>query len=183
MEKPAPLILPYRGEYHPAGISPTISPEAFIAPGAVVVGDVHIGAGSGVWFGCVVRGDVAPVRIGERTNIQDGTVIHVTRETGPTTIGSGVTIGHCALLHACTLEDGCFIGMRATIMDGVVVESGAWVGAGALVTPGKRVPAGQVWMGSPAKYARDLTTEEQQFIAISANNYHRHVQEYLALLF
>jgi carbonic anhydrase/acetyltransferase-like protein (isoleucine patch superfamily) len=182
MEK-SPLILSYRGEYSPKGVSPTISPQAFIAPGAAVIGDVHIGAESGVWFGCVVRGDVNTVRIGNRTNIQDGTIIHVTRKNGPTSIGSNVTIGHCALLHACTLEDACFIGMRATLMDGVVVESGAWVGAGALVTPGKRVLKGQVWMGSPAKYVRDLTPEEQAFIPVSAEYYVRHAAEYLALKF
>ena len=178
-----PYILPYRGEYHPGGIVPTISPKAFIAPGAAVIGDVHIGEDSGVWFGCVIRGDVNSVRIGSRTNIQDGTVIHVTRHTGPTHIGSNVTIGHSALLHACTLEDACFIGMRATIMDGVVVESGAQVAAGALVTPGKRIPAGQLWAGSPAKYFRDLTPEDTAFIPISAENYVKHAREYLALNF
>jgi carbonic anhydrase/acetyltransferase-like protein (isoleucine patch superfamily) len=134
-----------------------------------------------VWFGCVVRGDVAPVRIGSRTNIQDGTVVHVTRKTGPTTIGNKVTIGHSCLLHACLIEDNCFIGMRATIMDGAVVESGGWVAAGALVTPGKRVPKGQIWAGNPAKHFRDLNEEEQEFIAISAENYVRHAREYLAM--
>jgi carbonic anhydrase/acetyltransferase-like protein (isoleucine patch superfamily) len=173
-----PLILPYRGEYAPEGVSPLISPEAWVAPGAAVIGDVHIGAGTGVWFGCVIRGDVAPVRIGEKTNIQDGTIIHVTRKTGPTTIGSGITIGHAALLHACTLEDDCFVGMRATIMDGAVVESGAMVAAGALVTPGKRIPSGQLWAGNPAKYFRDLSPEEKAFIAISAENYYKHIAEY-----
>jgi len=176
-----PYILPYRGEYHPAGIVPTIHNDAFIAPGAAVIGDVHIGAGSGVWFGCVIRGDVAPIRIGGRTNIQDGTVIHVSRDIAPTTIGSGITIGHCVLLHGCTLEDDCFIGMRATLMDGVVVESGAMVAAGALVTPGKRVPKGQVWAGNPAKYFRDLRADELAFIAINAENYHIHAMEYQAL--
>ena len=177
-----PYILPYRGEFHPAGISPTISSQAFIAPGAAVIGDVHIGADTGVWFGCVIRGDVNSVRIGERTNIQDGTVIHVTRHTGPTSIGSNVTIGHSALLHACTLEDSCFIGMRATVMDGAVVESGAWVAAGALVTPGKRIPTRQLWAGSPAKFFRHLTPEDQAFIPVSAENYVAHAREYLAFL-
>lgn len=176
-----PLILPYKGEYNPKGISPTISPKAFIAPGAAVVGDVEIGEDSAVWFGCVVRGDVNIVRIGKRTNIQDGTVVHVTRKTGPTYIGDNVTIGHSALLHACTLEDSCFIGMRATIMDGAVVESGGWVAAGALVTPNKRVLKGQIWAGNPAKYFRDLTIEEKAFIAISAENYVKHAREYLAM--
>ncbi len=176
-----PIILPYRGEYAPDGVSPTISPKAFVAPGAAVVGDVEIGEDSGVWFGCVVRGDVNIVRIGVRTNIQDGTVIHVTRKTGPTHIGSNVTIGHACLLHACRLEDACFVGMRATIMDGAVVESGGWVAAGALVTPGKRVPKGQIWAGNPAKFFRELNEEEQRFIMISAENYVRHAREYLCM--
>jgi len=152
-------------------IHPVIAEDAFIADGAVIIGDVHIGSQSNVWFGCVLRGDVDIIRIGARTNIQDGTVIHVTRETGPTHIGSGVTIGHCALLHACTLEDDCFIGMRATIMDGAVVERGAWVAAGALVTPNKRIPSGQIWAGNPARYLRDLTPEETAFIPTSSQNY------------
>jgi len=181
MKNKTSLIFPYQGEYAPHGIAPRISEKAFIAPGAAVIGDVEIGEDSGVWFGCVVRGDVNYVRIGKRTNIQDGTVIHVTRKTGPTIIGSNITIGHAALLHACTLEDGCFIGMRATLMDGVVVESGAQIAAGALVTPNKRVPKGQLWAGSPAKYFRDLTEEEQRFIPISAENYVKHAREYLAM--
>jgi carbonic anhydrase/acetyltransferase-like protein (isoleucine patch superfamily) len=176
-----PTILPYKGEYAPNGVSPKISDKAFIAPGAAVIGDVEIGEDSGVWFGCVIRGDVNIIRIGSRTNIQDGTVIHVTRGTGPTHIGSGVTIGHAVLLHACTLEDNCFIGMRATLMDGVVVESGAMVAAGALVTPGKRIPSGQLWAGSPAKYFRDLSPEDIAFFPVSAENYVRHAREYLAL--
>jgi carbonic anhydrase/acetyltransferase-like protein (isoleucine patch superfamily) len=176
-----PYILEYRGEYHPNGVRPTISAKAFIAPGAAVIGDVHIGEDSGVWFGCTIRGDVNSIRIGSRTNIQDGTTIHVTRDTGPTTIGNGVTVGHAVLLHACTLQDNCFIGMRATVMDGAVVESGAMLAAGALLTPGKRIPSGQLWAGSPAKYFRDLTPEDVAFFPVSAENYVKHAREYLAL--
>lgn len=159
------IIRPYKN------ILPTIAPDAFIAEGAVIIGDVHIGPESGVWFGCVIRGDVNHIRIGARTNVQDGAVIHVTRKTGPTIIGNGVTIGHSALLHACTLEDNSFIGMHATIMDRAVVESGAWVAAGALVSPGKRIPTGQIWAGNPAHYLRDLTPEEKAFIPVSSQNY------------
>ncbi len=166
------MIRPYRN------ISPTVAKDAFIAEGAVVIGDVHIGSESNVWFGCVIRGDVNIIRIGERTNIQDGTVIHVTRQTGPTRIGSGVTIGHSVLLHACTLEDNCFVGMRSTIMDGAVVESGAWVAAGALVTPNKRIPKGQIWAGNPARYLRNMSQEEIDFIPISSNNYVALTREY-----
>ncbi len=174
-----PLILPYKGEYAPDGVFPVISPRAFIAPAAAIIGDVHIGEDCGVWFGCVIRGDVNIVRIGKRTNIQDGTVIHVTRKTGPTYIGDNVTIGHSVLLHACRIEDNSFIGMHSTLMDGVVVESGGWVAAGALVTPGKRIPKGQIWAGNPAKYFRDLTKEETDFIPVSAENYVKHAREYL----
>jgi carbonic anhydrase/acetyltransferase-like protein (isoleucine patch superfamily) len=169
---PGAIIMPYKG------ILPTIHESAFIAPGAVVIGDVHIGPETGVWFGCVIRGDVNSIRIGARTNIQDGTIIHVTRKTGPTSIGSGVTIGHQVLLHACTLEDDCFVGMGATIIDFAVVETGAFVAAGAVVTPKKRIPTGQMWGGNPAKYMRDLTAEEAAFIPISAENYVKHVHEY-----
>lgn len=160
-----PIILPYRGT------TPTIHAEAFVAPGAVVVGDVVIGAGSSIWFNCTVRGDVHFIRIGERTNIQDNTVVHVTGGKFPTHIGSDITIGHGAILHACTLEDGCFIGMGATVMDGVVVESGAMVAAGAVVTPGKRVGRGELWGGSPAKLMRPLRDDELAFFPVSAAKY------------
>ncbi len=172
MHHPNALILPYRG------IMPTIHPEAFIAPGAVVIGDVHIGKETNVWFGCVIRGDVNTIRIGERTNIQDGTIVHVTRETGPTKIGSGVTIGHQATIHACTLEDDSFVGMGACVIDGVVVETHGFVAAGAMVTPNKRVPSGQMWVGNPAKYFRDLTPKEHEYFAYSAGHYVELAKEY-----
>lgn len=163
-------------------IWPTIAEDAFIAPGAVVIGDVHIGSKSNIWFGCVVRGDVNHIRIGERTNIQDGTIVHVTRGTGPTIIGSGITIGHLALLHACRLEDDCFVGMQATVMDGATVESGAMLAAGALLTPGKRVAHGQLWAGSPAKLFRPLSDAEAAFIPVSARNYTELAESYISQL-
>ncbi len=166
------MIMPFRGVF------PTIHPEAYIAPGVVVVGDVHIGAHTNIWPGCVIRGDVNYIRIGERTNIQDGTIVHVTRNTGPTLIGSGITIGHPALIHAATLEDGCFFGMGATIIDAAVVESGAYVAAGAMITPGKRVPTGQMWAGNPAKFFRDLKPEEVAYIPESAQHYVNLANEY-----
>lgn len=168
-------VLPYKGIY------PTIADDAFIAPSADIIGDVTIGAKSGIWFGCVIRGDVNTIRIGERTNIQDGSIVHVTRKTHPTIIGSRVTIGHKALLHGCTLEDDCFIGMGAIIMDGAVVESGGMVAAGALITPNKIVKKGEIWAGNPARFFRVMTEEEQAFIAISEANYTKHAEEYLAL--
>ena len=157
---------------------PTIADDAFIAPNAVIIGDVHIGSQSNVWFGCTIRGDVNHIRIGERTNIQDGTVIHVTRKTGPTIIGSGITIGHSALLHACTLEDDCFVGMGATVMDDAVIESHAMLAAGALLTPRKRIESGQLWAGNPATYFRELKQVEADFISISAQNYVELGEEY-----
>ena len=168
-----PLILPYKG------VMPTIHELAFIAPNATIIGDVHIGAESSVWFGAVVRGDVCPIRIGERTNIQDGTVIHVTREIGPTNIGNGVTIGHSVLLHACKVQDEAFIGMNSTVMDFAVVESGAMLAAGALLPPNKLAKSGQVWAGSPAKYFRDMKQQEKDFIPISAQNYVNLSREYM----
>jgi gamma-carbonic anhydrase len=158
-------ILPFQGT------SPTIAPDVFIAPTAVVIGDTVIGAGTSVWFNCVIRGDVHEIRIGERTNIQDGTVIHVTGGKLGTYIGSDITIGHGAILHACTLEDASFVGMGAVILDGAVVESGAMVAAGAVVTPGKRVKAGELWGGNPAKLLRRLSDEEIAFFPVSAEKY------------
>lgn len=166
-------LLPYRG------ILPRIAERVFLAPGATIVGDVEIGRESSVWFGCVVRGDVNIVRIGERTNIQDGTVVHVARDGQGTFIGSDITIGHMALLHACTLEDGAFVGMRATLMDDVLVESGGMVAAGALVTPGKRVGRGELWAGSPAKKIRDLTDADRAATVKLAPRYVALAAEYL----
>jgi carbonic anhydrase/acetyltransferase-like protein (isoleucine patch superfamily) len=151
---PQPLILPYRNH------APRIAPSAFIAPGATVIGDVEIGDEANLWFGVIVRGDVHEIRIGARTNVQDGTVIHGTRRKFAVDVGAEVTIGHMALLHACTLEDRSFVGMKACVMDGARVETGAMVAAGAVVTPGKRVPKGQVWAGNPARYMRDVTDAE-----------------------
>jgi carbonic anhydrase/acetyltransferase-like protein (isoleucine patch superfamily) len=166
-------LYPYKAAF------PQINKRAFIAPSAEIIGDVHIGQESGIWFGCVLRGDVAHIRVGDRTNIQDGTTIHVTRNGHPTLIGSGVTIGHKALLHACKLEDSCFVGMGAIIMDDVIVETGAMVAAGTLVTPGKVIPKGQIWAGNPARYFRDLTEKEAAYIKISEQNYVIHALEYL----
>lgn len=157
---------------------PKIDPTAFIAPTAAIIGDVTIGAGSGIWFNCVLRGDVEKIVIGNNSNIQDGTVIHVSRNGFPTIIGSYVTVGHKALLHACRLEDYSFVGMGAIVMDRVIVESGGWVAAGALVTEGKIIKSGEIWAGSPAKFFRLLTKEEQDWITTSANNYSIHAKEY-----
>jgi carbonic anhydrase/acetyltransferase-like protein (isoleucine patch superfamily) len=177
-------ILPFNG------IWPSIAETAFIAETAVIIGDVAIGPESSVWYGCVLRGDVNWIRVGARTNIQDGTIVHVNhdpngdyRETGggtPTAIGDDITIGHMALIHACTLESGAFIGMRATVMDDAVIEGGAMVAAGALVTPNKRVPGGELWGGSPAKRMRALGEEERANLAYSARHYAHMAETYRA---
>jgi carbonic anhydrase/acetyltransferase-like protein (isoleucine patch superfamily) len=142
------------------GILPRIDPSVFLADGARIVGDVEIGADSSVWFNCVMRGDVHRVRMGRSSNLQDGSVVHVTEGRYGTFIGDFVLIGHMCLLHGCTLEDGVLIGMGSTVMDDVVIGQGAMIGAGSLVTPGKRVPPGQLWAGRPATYRRDLSAEE-----------------------
>lgn len=165
-------ILPYRG------VVPTVADSVFLAPNATVIGDVVIGADTNIWFGCVIRGDVNIVRIGQRTNIQDGTIVHVSREKFETFIGDDVTIGHLALIHACTLEDRCFIGMNATVMDGCVVEPEAMVAAGAVVTPGKRVRTGQLWAGTPAKHIRDLSREDRDGMSATAPHYVRLARTY-----
>jgi len=175
----AGLILPHDGK------RPKIAADAFVAPTATVIGDVEIGSGTSVWFGCVLRGDVCFIRVGRNTNIQDGTVVHVNsaRDGGacePAIIGSGVVIGHSALIHACTIEDGAFIGMRATVMDRAVVESGAMVAGGAVVTPGKVVKSGQLWAGYPARYMRDLTAAERDNIPYTAEHYRELGARYLS---
>jgi len=166
-------ILPYKN------ILPKIGANVYIAPNAAVIGDVEIGEEVGIWFNVTIRGDVEPIKIGARTNIQDGTVIHCTRGGHPTTIGQGVTVGHAAILHACAIHDNAFIGMGAIVMDDCVIESGAMLAAGAVLTPRKTIPSGQLWAGSPAKFFRDLSAEEISFIPKSAANYVKHVYEYL----
>ena len=166
-------ILPFKGTL------PSIDPSVFLASTATVIGDVEIGAGSNIWFGCLVRGDINVIRIGKRVNIQDLTVIHVDSITYGTFIGDDVTIGHSAIVHACTLEPGSFVGMQACVMDGAVIETGAMVAAGALVPPGKRVPAGQLWAGTPARYLRDCGDQERDMIERIPKSYRQLAQDYM----
>jgi len=160
-----PIILPWKG------VRPQIAADAFIAPNATIIGDIVIGARASVWFNVVMRADVNYIRVGERTNIQDGTIVHVATRDGPTLIGNDVLIGHAAIIHGCTLEDGSFVGMGATVMDHAVVETGAMVAAGALVGPGKRVLAGQLWGGSPARFMRALRPEEIEHMKAGTAGY------------
>lgn len=170
------LILPWRG------VRPRIAPSTFLAPTATVIGDVEIGPDSSVWFGAIVRGDVQPIRIGARTNVQDGTVVHVTHTGIPTLLGDEIMIGHACVIHACTLESRCFIGMRATLMDEAVVETGAMVAAGALVTPGRRIPAGELWAGTPARFVRKVRPEEHAEWEHLVDHYAALAAEYRASL-
>jgi gamma-carbonic anhydrase len=173
------MIRPFKGN------SPKIEESAFIAEGAVVIGDVTIGKESSIWYNCVVRGDVNFISIGDRTNIQDLSMLHVTHKKNsddpgaPLVIGNDVTVGHSVTLHGCTIEDGAFIGMQAIIMDKAVIGAGALVGARALVTEGTVVPPGTLWVGAPAKYQRDLTPNEVAWLGRSAGNYVRYSREYL----
>jgi gamma-carbonic anhydrase len=166
------LILPFRD------LSPVIAPDAWIAPGAVVAGDVGIGSCASIWFGAIVRGDVGSIEIGENTNIQDGSVIHVSLGKPGTRIGANVTVGHMALLHACVVEDGCLIGMKACVSDEAVVEKGAMVAAGALVTPRTRVPSGELWGGAPARFMRPVTDREKAYIEALPARYVSAAAEY-----
>ena len=166
------MILPYQE------MTPRLSKNAWIAQGATVIGDVTMGEDSAVWFGCVVRGDVHYIKIGDRTNIQDLSMVHVThykkedRSDGhPTIIGNDVTVGHRVMLHGCTIEDACLIGMSATILDGAVIGKESIVGAGSLVTKNKRFPPRSLIMGSPAKVVRELTQEEVTELYASAKRY------------
>ena len=169
-----PVVEPFRG------IWPRVDATAYVAVGATVIGDVEIGANSSVWPGAVLRGDVNNIRIGTNTNIQDGTVIHVATDLQGTYVGDEITIGHMVLLHACTLESGCFVGMRACVMDGAVVEGGAMVAAGALVTPGKRVRAGELWAGVPATATRAVRPAEADYFRTSVARYCALAAEYKA---
>ena len=166
-------ILPYKN------ILPRIDKTAFIASTATIIGDVEIGSNSSIWFGTVIRGDVNDVKIGKNTNIQDNAVIHVSTDGQGCYIGDNVTVGHMAMLHACTIEASAFIGLQACVMDDAVVESGAMVAAGALVTPGKRVPTGQLWGGSPARFIRDIRTKEAEYIVLNSSRYTELANTYL----
>ena len=153
------------------GIVPTIDPTAYVDESAQVIGDVHVGPESSIWMNVVVRGDVHRIRIGARTNVQDGTVVHVMRGTHPTTIGDEVTIGHGALIHGCTIADRVLVGMGAILLNGVVVGSDSIVAAGSLLPEGFQVPPRSLVMGSPGKVRRALTDDEVASIRDYAERY------------
>jgi len=162
------------------GITPSIAADAFVDESAQVIGDVHIGDESSVWMNAVVRGDVNSIRIGRRTNIQDGTIVHVMREPShPTVLGDDITVGHGAVVHGCTIEDACLIGMGAILLNGSRVGAGSIVAAGTLLPEGCVIPPRSLVMGSPGKVRRAITDAEYAFILESAQNYVRYRLDYL----
>ena len=181
MSTNSPVLRAYRDNV------PVLGQRAYVDPAASVIGDVVLGDDVSIWPFTVVRGDVNFVRIGDLTNVQDGTVIHVSHD-GPhaklggfaTRIGSDVTIGHKAIIHACTIEDAVLIGMGAIVLDGAVVKKHGFVGAGALIAPGKVVGEGELWLGNPAKKARMLGDAEIEALYYSAGHYVRLKDDYLA---
>ena len=166
------MIMPFKNK------SPRIHPSVFVAPGAHIIGDVEIGDGTSIWFNTTVRGDCHMVRIGLKTNIQDNSVVHVTQGTGPVSIGSNVTIGHGAVIHACVISDRCLIGMGSIILDGAVIPPNSFVAAGSLISPGKTFPPGYLIKGSPAVATRPLRPEELAGIDQSVEYYVAYAKNY-----
>ena len=153
------------------GRAPVVASDAFIAPNAILVGDIEIGAQASVWYGCILRGDVNKIAVGARSNLQDGTIVHGSPGIGATVIGANVLVGHGALIHGCELRDHSFVGMRAVILNKSVVETGALVAAGALVTEGTRIPAGEIWGGNPARKIGLLRDKAAQAMRAAVESY------------
>ncbi|MGD1045785.1 MAG: gamma carbonic anhydrase family protein [Bacteroidota bacterium] len=165
-------IIPYKDR------KPALHASVFVADGAKIIGDVEFGEHSGIWFNAVIRGDMNFIHIGSRTNVQDNSVLNVTSKTAPLNIGSNVTIGHSVILHGCTIDDCCLIGMSAVVLDKVHVHQNSMIAAGAIVLEGFDVPEGMLVVGIPATGKRALTEEEKQFIRQSATNYVGYIQAY-----
>lgn len=162
---PNALIMPYRGQ------RPHLGHDVLVASGAQLIGALTVGPESSIWFNTVIRADVQPISIGARTNVQDNSTIHVTAKDGPCTIGSDVTIGHGTIIHACTIEDLCLIGMGSVILDKARIRHGSIVGAGSVVTQGKEFPPRSMIIGSPAKVVRELTDKEYAALLESSRHY------------
>lgn len=183
---PWATILPFEGK------SPQIHEAAFVAPGARIIGDVTIGPEASIWYNCVLRGDLHAIRVGARSNIQDGSVVHVEGERPtsdgsmfdgcPTIIGDDCVVGHMAIVHAARIEDAGFVGMGALAMDDCVIGAGAMLGAGALLSPGKTIPAGEIWIGRPAKFLRKQEEEQMAKIRYQAARYVELAKQHLAVL-
>lgn len=168
--------------YELGGVRPTIGPQVFVAPSASVIGDVVIGESSSVWFGVVLRGDVFPIRIGARTNIQDNGVVHVTGGKTMTTIGDDVTVGHSAIVHGCKVGNRCLIGMGSIVLDGAVIEDECFIAAGALVPPGMHVPSRSMVMGRPGRVVRTVRPDELEAIDFAARDYVRNARSFISAL-
>lgn len=164
--------------YEYKGVRPVLGREVFLAPGAIVLGDVEIGDFSNLWFYTVARGDVHKIRIGTSTNIQDHCMLHVTGGRYPLTIGSGVIVGHRAVLHGCTVHDNALIGIGALVLDGAVIEEGAIVAAGAVVSPGTVIPTNRLAVGIPARPTREPSEEERAFHAINLSKYQEYARTF-----
>ncbi|MGA3325095.1 MAG: gamma carbonic anhydrase family protein [Terriglobia bacterium] len=162
-----------------AGRTPRIAASAYIAPSADIIGSVEVGENSSVWFQCVLRGDIEPVRVGANSNIQDGTIMH-TVMGAPVSVGDWVTVGHRVILHGCTVENHCLIGMGAVLLNHVLVGEGSIVAGGAVVTENTVIPPRSLYMGVPAKLRRELGEKEQEFIRMHATNYLQYKADYLA---
>ena len=158
--------------------SPKFDESVFVAPSADIIGDVTIGSNSSVWFNVTIRGDVNWIEIGEKSNIQDNSCIHVTNQTNPTKLGNLVTIGHNATIHGCTIHDRVLVGIQTTVLDDVIIESDVMIAAGSLVPPRKRLESGFLYMGTPAKKVRELTDDEINSIAQNAENYVKYQRTY-----
>jgi carbonic anhydrase/acetyltransferase-like protein (isoleucine patch superfamily) len=163
---------------------PRIAPDAWVDPSALVIGDVEIGPGSSVWPMSVIRADIQAIRIGRDTNVQDGSVLHVTHDSPyspggqPLIVGDGVTVGHRVILHACTVGDHCLVGMGSIVLDGAVLEPRVMLGAGSLVSSGKRLEGGCLWLGSPARRIRPLSERELAYLDYAAQHYVRLAQRH-----
>jgi carbonic anhydrase/acetyltransferase-like protein (isoleucine patch superfamily) len=162
------------------GREPRIDPSAFVHSAATLIGDVEVGPESSIWPGAVLRGDDAPLRIGARTSIQDVSVLHTTKDLSRVTVGDRVTVGHRVILHGCTIEDDCLIGMGAILLDNCVVGRGSLIGAGALVTLGMVIPPGSLVLGMPAKVVRACGEKERAMIEFGWKEYVARTKEYLA---
>ncbi|GJL54458.1 MAG: gamma carbonic anhydrase family protein [Nitrospirales bacterium] len=162
------------------GVMPTIASSAFVEDTAAIIGDVEIGPEASVWFNAVIRGDVNFIRIGHRTNVQDLSLLHVTHDTYPLTLGDDITIGHHVVLHGCTIQNRVLVGMGAVIMDGVTIEEDCVIGAGALLTEHMHIPANSLVLGSPARVKRGLSEKELAWIKESAQNYIHYASQYMA---
>ena len=178
---PGATIQPFEGK------TPQIHETAFVAPGACIIGDVVIGPEASVWYNCVLRGDIHHIEIGARSNVQDGTVIHVEgprpdTDGKPSIIGEDCVIGHMALVHGCVVEDRGFVGMGAIAMDDCRIGEGAMLGAGALLSPGKQIPAGEIWVGRPAKRFRDKDDKQAEKIRFQSQRYCDLARRHLAAI-